>query len=92
MADEPEEPIDERDYFVEFLQVSMGIAPDSITGWDREFHPTTVDDWLAMLPPEDARKAKRKFRKLWRKMARKQGRSMSMSSWSKRVMVRNALK
>jgi hypothetical protein len=92
VADETDEPIDQRDYFVEFLQVSMGIAPDSITGWDREMHPTTIDDWLAMLPPDDARKAKRKFRKLWRKAARRFGRSTRVSTWTRRSLVRSTLK
>lgn len=43
---------------------SLGIVPIKYIGWDG------INQQLASLPPEEARKIKRKFRKLWRKIAK----------------------
>ena len=85
--DEKGDPSEDRDYFLEFLQVSMGIAPDSLVRFDRDTHPRTVDDWLEMLPEDEARKARRKFRKLWRKQAKQLGWPMKSRS-VRRAFVR----
>ena len=53
----------DKKVLIDIKMIEMGIAPESSSG-------KKLRKMLDSLPPEERRKAKRKFRKLWRKITK----------------------